>query len=171
MDGATFNKTYLPLRNTILSVCVALLSNQEEASDMTQDVYLKLWEQRASLDEIVSPQAYAIRLARNRCLDKLKSARERLRDTSEKADFALLQREDISANPHDQLVAKTTEQRLAHWVDQLKEPQRSIFRMRHYDMLSNTETAERLGLQETTVRSALSRLRKEVRQLFEEERK
>lgn len=36
-------------------------------------------------------------------------------------------------------------------------------------MLSNQETAERLGLQETTVRSTLSRLRKEVRALFEKD--
>ena len=66
-------------------------------------------------------------------------------------------------------MAKSGEERLAHWVEQLREPQKSIFSLRHYEMLSNQETAERLGLQETTVRSTLSRLRKEVRALFEKD--
>ncbi len=146
MNKATFNQTYLPLRQVIFMVCVALLTDQEVANDITQDVYLRLWEQRDELDNVQSPQAYAVRIARNRCLDHLKSA-----------------------DPHSTLVAKSGEERLAHWVEQLREPQKSIFSLRHYEMLSNQETAERLGLQETTVRSTLSRLRKEVRALFEKD--
>lgn len=169
MDATTFNSTYLPLRKVILSVCVALLSDQEMAADTTQDIYLKLWEQRASLDEIVSPQAYVIRLARNRCLDKLKSASERLRENREVAEWTLQNSIDPSANPYEELVGKSSEERLKDWINSLKEPQKSIFRLRHYEMLSNGETAEQLGLQESTVRSALSRLRKEARNLFEKE--
>ncbi len=170
MDATTFNSTYLPLRKVILSVCVALLSDQEMAADTTQDIFLKLWEQRSSLDEIVSPQAYVIRLARNRCLDKLKSASERLRETGEKADWALQNRIDFSANPHEELIGKSVEKRIEEWMNSLKEPQKSIFRLRHYEMLSNEETAQQLGLQESTVRSSLSRLRKEVRNLFDAEK-
>ena len=79
MNKATFNQTYLPLRQVIFMVCVALLTDQEVANDITQDVYLRLWEQRDELDNVQSPQAYAVRIARNRCLDHLKSAGERLR--------------------------------------------------------------------------------------------
>ena len=142
-------------------VCVALLTDQEVANDITQDVYLRLWEQRDELDNV--------RIARNRCLDHLKSAGERLRTSGKEAETALALQIDNSADPHSTLVAKSGEERLAHWVEQLREPQKSIFSLRHYEMLSNQETAERLGLQETTVRSTLSRLRKEVRALFEKD--
>ncbi len=53
-------KLYIPLRSTILEVCKGFMSDPEEASDMTQDVYLKLWEQRSQLKDIVSPKAYVI---------------------------------------------------------------------------------------------------------------
>ena len=169
MNKATFNQTYLPLRQVIFMVCVALLTDQEVANDITQDVYLRLWEQRDELDNVQSPQAYAVRIARNRCLDHLKSAGERLRTSGKEAETALALQIDNSADPHSTLVAKSGEERLAHWVEQLREPQKSIFSLRHYEMLSNQESAERLGLQETTVRSTLSRLRKEVRALFEKD--
>lgn len=167
MNSEVFNQTYLPLRRAIYMVCVALLKDTEASNDITQDVYLKLWEQRDELDEVKSPQAYAIRIARNRCLDYLKSAKERLRTGGEEAETALVQQIDYGADPHSDLVAKSTEERLLNWVKQLNEPQRSIFYLRHYEMLSNQETADRLGLQETTVRSSLSRLRKEARTLFD----
>ena len=76
---------------------------------------------------------------------------------------------DAWSDPHEQLVAQEKEEKLKKWASGLKEPQRSIFRMRQYEMLSNQETADRLGLEESTVRSALSRLRKEARSLLLDE--
>ena len=97
MNKATFNQTYLPLRQVIFMVCVALLTDQEVANDITQDVYLRLWEQRDELDNVQSPQAYAVRIARNRCLDHLKSAGERLRTSGKGAETALALQIDNSA--------------------------------------------------------------------------
>ena len=107
MNKATFNQTYLPLRQVIFMVCVALLTDQEVANDITQDVYLRLWEQRDELDNVQSPQAYAVRIARNRCLDHLKSAGERLRTSGKEAETALALQIDNSADPHSTLVAKS----------------------------------------------------------------
>ena len=59
---------------------MALLSNEMEAEDVTQDVLIKLWEQRAHLDKIASPKAYAIRIARNKCIDTLRAPAQRLRN-------------------------------------------------------------------------------------------
>ena len=73
MDGATFTKTYFPLRRVVEQVCLAMLKNDSNAGDMVQEVFLKLWEERDRLDDVRCPKAYAIRVARNRCLDKLKS--------------------------------------------------------------------------------------------------
>lgn len=164
MSGATFAEIYLPLRDVIYTVCLSIMRNPQDADDLTQDVYLKLWEIREQLGEVNSPKAFVIRTARNRCLDKLKSpavARKNEEDASE-----LILEADSYSNPHEQLVAKETERKLAKWVDSLKEPKKSIFILRQYDMLSNQETADKLGLQETTVRSTLSRLRGEARKIL-----
>ena len=167
MNGATFTKTFLPLRSLIERVCLSMLKNDSGAKDMVQDVYLKLWEERERLDEVRSPKAYAIRVARNHCLDKLKSPASQLKSDLDSTQVEVLA--DAWSDPHEQLVAQEKEEKLKKWASELKEPQRSIFRMRQYEMLSNQETADRLGLEESTVRSALSRLRKEARSLLLDE--
>lgn len=164
MNGATFAEIYLPLREVIYNVCLSLLRNTQDADDMTQDVYLKLWEIREQLQTVECPKAFVIRTARNRCLDKLKSpsvTRKNEEDASE-----LLVEADSFSDPHAILVAKEKEKKLSSWIQTLKEPKKSIFLLRQYEMLSNQETADRLGLQEVTVRSTLSRLRKEAREIL-----
>lgn len=144
---------------------MTLLSNSDEADDATQDVLMKLWEQRDSLDSITSPKAYAIRIARNKCIDLLRAPAYRLRDPEEPTD---LQMSATTASPQEILVAREQADRLNAWVQTLPEQQHEVFRLRHDEMLTNGEVAERLGLQEVTVRSMVSRLRKEARRLFEE---
>lgn len=167
MSGATFTKIYLPLREVIYSVCLSLLRNTQDADDVTQDVYLKLWENRETLASVECPKAFVIRTARNRCLDRLKSPAVARNSQEDAGNLTLVA--DPAADPHAVLVAKEQQKRLDSWVNSLHEPKRSIFRLRQFEMLSNEETAERLGLQESTVRSTLSRLRKEVRKVFFEE--
>ncbi len=168
MSGATFTEIYLPLRDVIYTVCLSIMRNPQDADDMTQDVYLKLWEIREELNEVVCPKAFVIRTARNKCLDKLKSPARARKNEENASEFTV--EADCYSNPFELLVAKEKEQRLTKWVNSLKEPKKSIFILRQYDMLTNQETADRLGLQETTVRSTLSRLRREARDilLFEE---
>lgn len=168
MNGALFAETYLPLRDVIHSVCSKLMSSVEDADDVTQDVFLKLWEDREALDKIDCPKAFVIRVARNRCLDRLKSPAVKLRDSANPIETVALAA-DTTTDPHAQLVAKEQNKRLMQWVSRLKEPKRSIFHLRQFEMLSNEETAERLGLQEVTVRSTLSRLRKEAREILFQE--
>lgn len=169
MSGATFTEIYLPLRDVIYTVCLSMMRNPQDADDMTQDVYLKLWEIREELNEVVCPKAFVIRTARNRCLDKLKSP-ARARKNEENASEFIVEADSYS-NPFELLVAKEKDQRLTKWVNSLKEPKKSIFILRQYDMLTNQETADRLGLQETTVRSTLSRLRQEARDILLSEEK
>ena len=45
----------------------------EEAEDATQDVLLKLWNLREKLGSYKNPEAFAMTITRNHCLDKLKS--------------------------------------------------------------------------------------------------
>lgn len=167
MNGALFTKTYLPLREVVQAVCKQLMGNPEDAEDVAQDTFLKLWEEREKLEAVECPKAFVIRVARNLCLDRLKSPAKRYRSDIDPMEAGAVA--DASFDPYHRLVAKEQTETLRRWAQSLAEPKRSIFLLRHYEMLSNQETADRLGLQETTVRSTLSRLRKEARELLLQE--
>ena len=47
--------------------------SREEAEDATQDVLIKLWKKRQRLGDYNNPEAYAMTITKNHCLDRLKS--------------------------------------------------------------------------------------------------
>ena len=165
MDGAAFIQTYIPLRADIIRLCQTLVSVPEDAEDIAQDVLLRLWELRESLDEIESPRSYAFTLARNRCLDKLRSPAAKLK-TQDLTDADAAYMAVNTTTPADVLREEEARERLSKWLKSLPEQQQKVFRLRQFELLSNQEVADRLGLQEVTVRSVISRLRKEARRVI-----
>ncbi len=158
-----FLNTFIPFRSSVQQTCMIILNDDEEAKDATQDIFLKIWENRSELDEVVYPKAFMIRIAKNYCLDKL---RKQKNDTSVRIDDFDI---DIPAQAKDaaeHLIAKENLHMVSQWIHDLKEPHRSIIKLTHIEQISNKEVAERLSISEGNVRVILSRLRKEIKTII-----
>ena len=75
MDAASFKKMFLPYHRKLYGVAFRLLENEDDARDVLQDAYLKLWDKRDALSIIDNPEAFCTTLVRNMCLDLLRSPR------------------------------------------------------------------------------------------------
>ena len=73
MTGQEFSERYLPLGEGLFRVAYALLGAEADAEDALQDLYVKLWNDRDTLDHVHNPRAYSITLLRNLCLDRLRA--------------------------------------------------------------------------------------------------
>ena len=62
-----------PLKHKLFRFAKRFLVSVEEAEDATQDVLLKLWKYRDKLSNYKNPEAFAMTITRNHCLDRLKS--------------------------------------------------------------------------------------------------
>ena len=60
MNKETFKQTYLPLSASMYRTAYRILGNPEDAEDMVQEAYMKLWKQRDTLDGILDARAYAV---------------------------------------------------------------------------------------------------------------
>ena len=69
MNKETFKQTYLPLSASMYRTAYRILGNPEDAEDMVQEAYMKLWKQRDTLDGILDARAYAVTSVKNLCLD------------------------------------------------------------------------------------------------------
>ena len=49
MDAASFKKMFLPYHRKLYKVAFRLLENEDDARDVLQDAYLKLWDKRDAL--------------------------------------------------------------------------------------------------------------------------
>ena len=57
-----------PIRDRIFRLARRLLVNEEDAQDIVQDTYLKLWSAKTRLDEVSNMEAMAMTVTRNLCL-------------------------------------------------------------------------------------------------------
>lgn len=68
----SFSELYLTYYPKLVRFAKEFVMLEEDAENITQDVFTALWERREYLDRIENMNAYLFRLVRNRCLDYLK---------------------------------------------------------------------------------------------------
>lgn len=68
----SFSELYLTYYPKLVRFAKEFVMLEEDAENITQDVFTALWERRECLDRIENMNAYLFRLLRNRCLDYLK---------------------------------------------------------------------------------------------------
>lgn len=160
MNLEEFKKQVLPLKNKLFRFANRLLEDREEAEDMVQEVFIKLWNRRDKLDEYRSVEALAMVTTRNLCLDKLKRRKiiiermENLKD--EMTDSQQDQKTDLSDIVH----------KIHQIIQTLPEQQQSIIQLRDIEGYDFEEIAELLDMNENAVRVNLSRARKKIRELL-----
>lgn len=90
-DKSACAELYDRFSRPLLSVALRVLSDQADAEDVVQDVFLSLWEKAADFEPARgSAFAWAITFTRNRAIDRLRTRRRRatLLDESFPADIA-----------------------------------------------------------------------------------
>ena len=162
MNVDSFNNLYIPLHETFYRVAYRYLENREEAKDVVQEIYLKLWESRDSLKGVKNAEAYGVTLIKNRCLDVLRSARIR---SNGKSDERYFDKIATFTSPRIEESEKVT--RLRKIVDGLPERQKGIFYLRYFRDLSIKEIATLTSLSEVNIRVHLVRAKKIVKEQFE----
>lgn len=160
MDLHNFKIQVFPLKNKLFRLANRLLGDREEAQDIVQETFIKLWNRREKLDEYRSVEALAVVTARNLCIDKLKAKKhpvERLDNI--KADI-----------PENEMESKTEFYDLAAQIKEiikkLPEQMKTIMQLRDIEGYDFEEIAGILGMTENAIRVNLSRARKKVREII-----
>lgn len=156
MTEQRFHTDYLSLAETLYRIAYYLLESEAEAEDAVQEVYLKLWEARESLQEIHSPKAYCIRMVKNHCLDRIRRA-QHLRFPEQ------LPERETGRRLEDELDARRRLDKVLEAVKSLPERQREVLILRTIQGLSYEEIAERTGMTPLTLRVLLSQARTKLR--------
>ncbi len=165
-----FEDTAHRYRRRVYSFARYLLSNREEAEDVTQEVLLRLWRHQDGLDE-KRLGSWLVRVTRNACYDLL---RKRRSDSAALGHVASLDAEEAAevagAEPDPQARAEAADfrRRLLAALADLGEPYKSVVILREVQGLPHREIGEALGIPEVTVRVHLHRGRRKLREQLRE---
>ncbi len=161
MVASDFKTTVLPVSKKLLRFATHFLKDEDEAHDVVQDVFLKLWQKRDTLGEIENIEAFAMRMTRNRCLDVIRA--KRIVPIDAETDRKL---KEESVDVHEQVELSETAIQIKKLINELPDLQRTIMQLRDIEQLEYEEIAEQTDLKVNAIRVNLSRARKKVREEF-----
>jgi RNA polymerase sigma-70 factor (family 1) len=140
-----------------------LTKTPEQAKDLAQDIFLKVWDNRTKLAVVNDFRAYLFVITRNLIYDQI---RTRIFHESNK-EFLTNYFAYTESSPQELLEQKELGEALNAAIRKLPSRLRQVFNLRRVEGLSHVEIAERLNI--TTISSktymvrALMALRKEIR--------
>lgn len=163
MDATAFKQRLLPLSRQLYWAAYRLAGNCQDAEDLVQDVYAKLWAFRDRLPPDMNDLPYCLRTLRNVYHNRLRANRL---ETCALDGESL---EDVAADdaPDAQAERRELSQAALKIMETLPEQQRRVMAMKDIDGLSVEDIAARTGLTPGNLRVVLSRARKTVRQRLE----
>lgn len=167
-DREAFERLFQALHDALFRYVRSLTMTSAVASDITQDVFISLWEARDRLDPSRSLEAYVYRMARNRVYNHQRNERTHADKRAEMQAVAAPD-ERRAPLPDAALHADVLESNINAWIEALPERQREAFVLSRFNGLSHDEIAAVMEVSPRTVNnhivSALKTLRARIRAL------
>lgn len=161
MNADEFKQAFLPLHARLYRAAYVLLGNAQDAEDMVQETYLRLWNKRDELDIRSNAAAYCVATVRNLCLNLMQTKRYQ---SEEPLPDHLDQSE--ADNPELQLEQRDEQAQLKALITGLPLQQRQVLWLRDVNECSFEEIEQATGLNAVNIRVTLSRARKRIREQF-----
>ena len=145
------------------------LGQTQEAEDITQDVFLKLWHNRRRVDA-EGTRAWLLRVTRNACFDRLRQRQSAAKVFAGDTEEPNLERVSTAApGPEAHAAAADFRRHLGGALEQLTDPTKSIVILREIQGFKYREIAETLEMPVNTVKVYLRRGRLRLRDALREE--
>ena len=157
MQKDQFKKQVLVHKDQMYRLALRILQNEEDAKDIVQDSFLKLWSKRKVLGNIKSIKSFSLTMVRNGCIDNIRKHKP---ETNKEEQ--VLARSDHQ-NPEKQLVVNDELQRVRQIISNLNPQQREVIQLREMEGLDYDEISEITGLSTNNLRVIISRARKEIK--------
>jgi len=158
-DQQAFAEIYRRYAESLAGFAAFKLFNLDDARDILQDLFVKLWENREQLYITSNLQSYLYAIIRHRVIDKIRKNITREEYASASQSLASF----FQPAGDKQLEAKELQQTIQHSLDQLPARVKEIYKLSREEGLSNTEIAQKLNLSEQTVKNQLSTALKHLR--------
>lgn len=156
MTAGEFKDKFLPLGEPLYRVALCMLESPADAEDAVQDLFVRLWSARDSLDAVRNPKAYCITMLRNICIDRIRAAASGKTEEVE---------EDIAADgsADAELVSRERMLCIMKAAGELSEGEREVLKMRALEGMSYEEISSLTGRSGLTLRVQLSNARRKIR--------
>ena len=161
-DQAAWEQVVRQNWRKVFNVAYKFVGKHDEAEDLTQDIFLKIFKALATFDRRANFQTWIISISRNLCIDHYRSVRKERQTIAREVDSNDLQPASSERGPYAAAEHQDLRELLRLSLGKLPPTLRTAVVLRDLQELSYQEIADRLGLPEGTVKSRINRGRLEL---------
>jgi RNA polymerase sigma factor (sigma-70 family) len=155
-----FEARVLPVKNKLFRFAFRLLGSSEEAKDVVQEVFIKVWNGRDQMSDIQNMEAWCMRITKNLSLDRLRMKQRRATDSIDESFDVRME----ALSPHETTEIDESMKKIGELIAALPEKQRQVIHLRDIEGYSYNEICEILELDMNQVKVNLFRARNAVRE-------
>ena len=158
MTQTEFLNIVMPFKDKVFRLAKRLLVSTEEAEDATQEILMKLWNNKKKIQEYKNVEAFSMTMTKNFCLDKLKSKQ------AQNLKIVHSNYEDHNVSLQKQVELNDSLSWVERIIEDLPEQQKLVIQLRDIEQYDFEEISKMLDMNNTAVRVTLSRARKTIRE-------
>jgi RNA polymerase sigma-70 factor, ECF subfamily len=149
-EESALRETYRAYAPAVFGLAIRVLGNDALAQEVTQDVFVRLWEQPARFDPERGPlRAYLLAMTHSRAVERVRA------EESQRRRREAVRRERVMNAPADPaliVTARADGDAVRNALAELPDDQRTAIEMAYFDGMSYREVADSLGEPEGTVK-------------------
>lgn len=160
-DSKAFRVLFLRYFPRLKYFIGGLLGDQIEAENLTQDIFLRIWQNRERFAEVQNFNAYLYRMAKNAVCNFVERTRLQESFLASQEDNPMCD-ESVTGK----MIADELEQFITQCVEQMPTQRRTVFTMSRREGFSNEQIAQKLAISRRTVESHISAALADLRKVI-----
>lgn len=160
MNLESFQTRVLPVKNKLFRFALRFLGSEEEAKDVVQEVFIRVWNGREQMVDVQNWEAWCMRITKNLSLDRIRSlSRKPTQSIGESFDVR-----HEALTPYESAELDESMRRISELIGALPEKQRQVIHLRDVEGYTYNEICDILELDMNQVKVTLFRARNAVRE-------
>lgn len=165
-DKTAFRSLVERYQNYVFSVAVTITKNREEAEEIAQDVFVKVFKQLGSFQQRSQFSTWLYTIAYRTSLDHVRRKRLHTEPIEREDGQALPIADDLEAGPAGQLQQHDLQDLLQAALKQLDPTDAALLQLYYFKERSVREITEITGLSASNVKTRLFRLRNQLKEVL-----
>jgi len=160
-DISAFDKIYEKYSKRLYLFVYGIIKSKNDAEDIVQEVFVKIWDKRETINEHFSFQSFLFTIAHNTTINLI---RKKIKETDFASYLKSTQKQVKISSVISEIEYKELKKQLEYTISKLPERQQQVYSLSRDEELSYKEIAEKLSISVNTVENHMVKALRFVRE-------
>jgi len=152
-DEVAFARFFYLYYDKLYGFLFNITRSKTKAEDITQDVFLKIWQKKDEIYDFENAYALLFKMAQNSAIDELRRQSKEILKADIQPDIAVKNSQQHSENPLEIMVEVELQEIIDEAVEKLPVQQKKVYTLHKIEGIRQDEIAKQLNLSVSTIQS------------------